>query len=160
MRRVILTVVAALAAAGAAADEREFDPIYDYRPQPEIDYPGSMTGKTLSAVAFLPVAEPRAAAAGGGASSLRRVVFEVYLAPGGEATAHAWDTRSARYTPLARTRWSLAERTLCLDLAAFAPGQRRCFEVHIWGPNIAGTGRAEGGILKGDLRPGNQLGGG
>jgi hypothetical protein len=134
----------------------EFDPIYDYKPSPKIDYPAALTGKTLSAVAFLPVVDAQPVTRGAGARSLRRVMFEAYLAPGGDATAHAWNLATASYTQPARAQWTLSGQTLCLDLAELGP-ERRCFEVHIWGPIIAGTGTAGGGMLKGDLRPGNEV---
>src|SRR4051812_38176531 len=87
-----------------------FDPIYDYKPQPKIDYPAALTGKTRSAAAFLPIAEPQPVVRGAGASSLRRVMFEAYLAPGGDATVRSRNLATASYTQPARTRWSLRER--------------------------------------------------
>jgi hypothetical protein len=164
MRSTVLALGCALVAASALAAEdhgghaKAYDPIYDYLPQPKIDYPSALAGKTLNAVAYLPLVQPQPVARGAGAASLRRVMFQAYLAPGGEMTVHSWNLASASYTAVARTRWSLNDKTLCLDMTEFAPEQTRCFEIHIWGPNVAGTGITGGGMLKGDLKPGNELG--
>ena len=107
-------------------------------------------GKTLSAVVYV----PRNAANGGG--SLQRLVLQAYLEADGRALVRQWQSADNRYSAAARTRWSLTDDKLCIELSA-AP---ICAKVHIWGPRIAGIGTRPYAMLDGDLQPGNAIAGG
>jgi len=104
----------------------------------------------LSAVAYV----PRNAANGGG--SLQRLMLQAYLEPGGSALVRQWVPARNSYSAPARTRWSLADDTLCIEI----PNTPFCARVHVWGPRIAGIGAKPYAMLDGDLQPGNAITGG
>jgi len=106
-------------------------------------------GKTLSAVAYV----PRPADSGGG--SLQRIMLQAYLDADGRALVRQWVAANNRYSAPARTRWSLNDDMLCIELQS-AP---LCAKVHIWGPRIAGVGTRPYAMLDGDLQPGNAISG-
>src|SRR5713226_8445099 len=104
-------------------------------------------GKTLSAVAYV----PRSSSAGGG--SLQRIMLQAYLEASGAALLRQWVPARNSYSVPARTRWSLQDDTLCIEL----PSAPLCAKVHIWGPRIAGIGTRPYAMLDGDLQPGNAI---
>jgi len=114
-----------------------------------------LTGKTLSAVLFLPHET------GGGGGSLDRVMFQAYLRPDGSALVRRWQPAQNAYSPVGERRWSVTGNRLCLD---FPPNERvphLCVEIHVWGPRIAGntTGPGQFAMLDGDIEPGNSIAG-
>ena len=111
-----------------------------------------LTGRTLSAVAYV----PRAPGAGGGA--LQRIMLQAFLASDGKTLVRQWiGSRNLYSTPVA-TRWSVSDNRLCIDLPATdLPGRKLCANVHIWGPRIAGIGTQPYAMLDGDIRPGNAI---
>ncbi|MBV8457437.1 MAG: hypothetical protein JO122_12560 [Acetobacteraceae bacterium] len=113
--------------------------------------PPTLSGNTLSAVAWV----PRAAGAPGG-GGLSRFMLQAYLRPDGSALIRIWDAARNAYTPPSERNWSLSGNRLCLNLPVPRPDQI-CAEVHGWGPRIAGVGTAPYVMLDGDLKPGNAL---
>ena len=83
-------------------------------------------------------------------------VLQAYLEADGRALVRQWQSADNRYSAPARTRWSLSDDKLCIELSA-AP---ICAKVHIWGPRIAGIGTRPYAMLDGDLQPGNAIAGG
>jgi hypothetical protein len=147
MRRVLSTIACTLLLSGSAFAA---DPPggaargpYPYGPAEQIDPRGFFTGKTVSAVAFLPTRGP---------SSVRRVVFQAFLDANGMARVHWWDERANRYSPVEQQRWSIDGSTFCIRLSAVS-ADPLCFSVHMWGPNFQGYNSAVGGMIKGDVRP-------
>lgn len=116
-----------------------------------------LTGKTLSAVAFVArdAALPAAMSGGG---ELARIMLQAYLDADGRALVRAWDPSRDAYTPTVERRWSLSGATFCLGLP-IAGAQPVCADIHIWGPRIAGVRAKPYAMLDGDLQPGNAIGG-
>jgi hypothetical protein len=98
---------------------------------------------------------------------LRRIVLQAYLAADGTTILRQWLPERDRYSAPQRTRWSIVQNRLCLDLppdaaetAAAPPGHARplCAAIHLWWPRIAGIGIDPYAMLDGDLQPGNTIG--
>jgi hypothetical protein len=166
MKRVLGAALGILIATGAwAAEEAGHggehgarSPTGDYAaPPPLVDKRAFFTGNTLSAVAFIPLNPPRPALSGAGMSSLERVMFEAYLSEGGSAELRWYDPRTARYSAAQAQRWSLDGDRLCLGIPAPGAPSPMCWVVHVWGPNVNGFSTTAGGMLKGDVKPGNVL---
>jgi hypothetical protein len=148
MRRVLSTIACTLLLSGSvlaaeSGGHGEGRGTYPYGPAEQIDPRGFFTGKTVSAVAFLPTIGP---------SSVRRVMFQAFLDANGMARVHWWDERANRYSPVEQQRWSIDGSTFCIRLSAVA-SDPLCFSVHMWGPNFQGYNSAVGGMIKGDVRP-------
>ncbi len=111
--------------------------------------------KTLSGVAFIPLATPQANI--GGNSGLKTVMFQAYLRPDGTALVHAWDPATNRYTPTDTRPWRADGGTLCLTVPAFALPDALCIALHTWGPAFGGSGVNFNAMVKGDVRQGAAL---
>ena len=136
--------LAAAASSGAAVPARAAEPA------PAA--PGRLAGNTLNAVAFVPQTAP-------GRGELARIMLQAYLRPDGRALVRVWEPAHNRYSPAAERGWSLAGKTLCIELPAGAAVSSLCADVHVWGPRIAGIGTRPYAMLDGDLQPGNAIGG-
>ena len=165
MRLAVTTLLCCLALAGAAgaAEEHghgghERGP-YPYGPAEKVDARRFFTGGTVSAVAYLPNAQPQPGPNGSGASSLLTVMFQAFLRDDGTALVRSWDPQAARYTPTATQFWSIDGSTLCLAVPAFQRTDPLCLEVHVWGPNFAGYAvNGSHGMVQGDVKPGRVAG--
>jgi hypothetical protein len=147
MRRlgIALLSVILLASAGAARAGNT-DPL---------DAAKDLAGKTLSGVAYLPQATPVLGTAG--VPSLKTVMFQAYLQPDGSAQVRAWDPVADRYSAIETRPWHGAGDQLCLTVPAFALPDALCVELHVWGPEFAGTAVNHTGMVKGDVQPGSAL---
>jgi len=121
-----------------------------------LDTSRDFAGKTLSGVAFLPQTVPTPNPATG-TPSLKTVMFQAYLQADGTAQVRSWDTLTDRYTPIATERWHGSGDQLCLTVPGFALPGELCLQLHVWGPEFAGTGVNHGGMVKGDVQPGSLL---
>jgi hypothetical protein len=120
-----------------------------------LDAAKDLVGKTLSGVAYLPQATPVLETAG--VPSLRTVMFQAYLGPGGTAQVRAWDPVANRYSAIETRPWHGAGDQLCLSVPAFALPDALCVELYVWGPEFAGTAVNHAGMVKGDVQPGSAL---
>jgi len=149
LRPVLLSVVLlwgallALAPAARAGNTEELDAAKD------------LVGKTLSGIAYLPQATPVRGT--DGVPSLKTVMFQAYLQPGGSAQVRAWDPVANRYSATETRPWHGDGDTLCLTVPAFALPDALCVALHVWGPEFAGTAVNHGGMVKGDVQPGSAL---
>jgi hypothetical protein len=121
---------------------------HPYAPLSPVEPRTFFAGKTVSGVIYLPVT---------GASSLATTMFEAYLGADGRASLRWWDSARGRYAPLQSQPWSVEGDRLCLRFEPVAAESPLCFTVHVWGPNFSGY-RANGGMIKGDARPGRGAG--
>ncbi|MBV9859454.1 MAG: hypothetical protein JO038_05040 [Alphaproteobacteria bacterium] len=142
-------VIGMLAGFAAIAAAKAADPLPPF--------PDLLAGNTLSAVTFVP--RPPGAPGGG---ALSRIMLQAYLRRDGSALVRVWDPGRDAYTVPVERRWTVSNRTLCLDLTNIgstgpAPGIV-CVDAHIWGPRIAGMGMHPYAMLDGDLQPGNRIG--
>jgi len=120
-----------------------------------LDAAKDLAGKTLSGIAYLPQAAPVLDTAG--VPSLRTVMFQAYLQPDGTAQVRAWDPVADRYSAIATETWHGTGDQLCLTVPAFGLPDALCVELHVWGPEFAGTAVNHSGMVKGDVQPGSAL---
>ena len=165
MRLAVTTLLCCLALMGPAiaAEEQghgghERGP-YPYGPAEKVDPRQFFTDGTVSAVAYLPNAQPQPGPNATGASSLLTVMFQAFLRGDGTALVRSWDPAAARYTPTATQFWSIDGSTLCIAVPAFQRTDPLCIEVHVWGPNFAGYAvNGSHGMVQGDVKPGRVAG--
>jgi hypothetical protein len=122
-----------------------------------LDTTRDLAGKTLSGVAYLPRPVPVEGPTPTGTPSLNTVMFQAYLEPGGTAQVRAWDPSADRYGAVVTEPWHGAGDQLCLTVPAFALPGELCVELHVWGPEFAGTAVNHTGMVKGDVQPGSLL---
>ncbi len=160
MRLVVTTmlcgVLMATAAAATEAESKRGPAPYD--PVERVDTRAFFTGRTVSAVAYLPQSAPHSGPNNTGASSLLTVMFQAYLQSDGTALVRTWDPSANRYTAVTRQYWRIDGDTFCIAVPAFRQTEPMCLDIHVWGPNFAGTGVNANGMVKGDALPGNRLG--
>jgi len=109
-----------------------------------------ITGNTLSAVIFLPPGS------GTGSTRLQRIFLQAHLRSDGHALMRVWQPDRNAYSAVEERVWRVRDDVLCLDIPRQASAAL-CFNAHVWGPRIAGTGTRPYALLDGDIAAGNTL---